>query len=222
MSVLEVLQRVNPHIVIENVRSKTFSLYGKRYENFDAKTLIDRCIETAVVPHEGSVYIPSLEELEVLPELETLRTGCFGQLEIQCGVCMGQNSLMNALEYHKSSEINIAVSDLVLLLADVRDVDSENRLDARTVKAFYLEKGDVVELYATTLHFCPCGAGKSFFAIVILPRGTNTPLANEVKNAEPLLWARNKWLLAHEDNSALIRRGAHAGIYNENWSIYPV
>ena len=37
-----------------------------------------------------------------------------------------------------------------------------------------------------------------------------------------MLWAQNKWLLAHEDNTSLVARGGFPGIYGENWMINPV
>ena len=52
--------------------------------------------------------------------------------------------------------MNVAVTPLVLLLAKLDDVGADGRLDSAKVKAFLLERGDVVEVYADTLHFCPC------------------------------------------------------------------
>ena len=43
----------------------------------------------------------------------------FGEMEIQIGYCNGHNSMLNALEYHKSSEINVAATDAVLLLGSI-------------------------------------------------------------------------------------------------------
>ena len=222
MLTLKKLQQENPHIRIENIHSSAFSAYGKVYSDFDAAGLITVCEKAVILPQEGVVYKPSLPELEALPDVERLSRECFGQIPVQCGVCMGFNQVMGGLEYHKSSEINIAVSDMVLFLGDQRDIDAHYRLDSGTVKAFYLQKGDVVELYATTLHFAPCGAGESFCCIVVLPTGTNTPLETKPAESDPLLWARNKWLLAHEQNEVLIKRGVKAGIYNENWKINPL
>ena len=118
---LEKLQQKNPHIRIKNIHSPAFSAYGKVYPDFDASVLIKACEAAVTLPQEGVVYKPSLPELEILPDAEKLSRECFGQMPVQCGVCMGFNQVMGGLEYHKSSEINIAVTDLVLLLADLRD-----------------------------------------------------------------------------------------------------
>ena len=62
------------------------------------------------------IYEPSIKELEDLKIAEELRIREFGELPIQIGYCNGNNYLLNAVEYHRSSEINVAVTDLILLL----------------------------------------------------------------------------------------------------------
>ena len=76
-------------------------------------------------------------------------------------------------------------------------------------------------MYATTLHFCPCEvSAEGFRCIVVLPRGTNHPLQQpRPDNAEGrLLWAKDKWLIAHEEAPA-VQRGAYVGIHGENYEI---
>ena len=55
---------------------------------------------------------------------------------------------------------------------------------------------------------------------VVLPKGTNTDKPAIVnKNAEDaLLWARNKWLLAHPESSEAAE-GAWIGLVGENVDI---
>ncbi len=171
------------------------------------------------MPEEGSRYLPEVSELDTHPDADILRNQCLGQLDAQIGICLGHNNRLNALEYHKSSEINIAVTDLVLLLADQRDMELDGRISSDKVKGFYLHKGDVVEVYATTLHFCPCEVENGFSCIVVLPRNTNKPLNDGIEQKDELLFAKNKWLFAHEDNQALINRGAKAKIYGQNLEV---
>ncbi len=52
----------------------------------------------------------------------------------------------------KSSEINIAITDMVLLLGKVQEVEN-NVFHSNDVIAFFVPKGTAVELYSTTLHF---------------------------------------------------------------------
>ena len=55
------------------------------------------------------IYVPSVEEMEALPDAEEMKNRGFGGLPIQIGYCNGDNRKLNGLEYHRSSEINIAV-----------------------------------------------------------------------------------------------------------------
>ena len=124
--------------------------------------------------------------------------------------------------YHKSSEIDVAFTPLVLLLAKVQSIEN-NKLDTSCVEGFYLPKGTAVELYATTLHFSPCKVSdEGFKCIVILPNGTNESLPQLPHNPiaeEQLLWMRNKWLLAHPE-SAPAAKGAWVGLTGENLKLY--
>ena len=64
---------------------------------------------------------------------------------------------------------------------------------------------------------CVNGGKNGFISIVGLQRDTNLPLEDTEK--KHFLWAKNKWLIAHEKNTSLVNRGAYAGIYGENWNI---
>ena len=56
-----------------------------------------------------------------------------------------------------------------------------------------------------------------FGCVVGLPKDTNTALVDSKESK--LLWAKNKWLLAHTKNEGLVARGAVAGITGENFEI---
>ena len=76
----------------------------------------------------------------------------------------------------------------------------------------------MVEIYATSLHFCPCEVSKNGFGCVVgLPTGTNTDLT--VKKEDPMLFRKNKWIIAHVDNEALKNKGVVAGITGLNYEI---
>ncbi len=171
--------------------------------------------EKIAMPESGSAYElsrPEFEELDIAKEIELKY---FGGIKTQTGYCYGKSNRMDALEWHKNSEINIAVTDMILLLGKVQDV-KDGRYDSANVKAFKVPKGAVIEVYATTMHFCPINTEESGFGcVVILPVGTNTVL--QQKSPDKLLFKTNKWLIAHEDNTALIEKGVHPGIYGENF-----
>lgn len=59
-----------------------------------------------------------------------------------------------------------------------------------------------------------------FRCVVVLPEGTNTELSGPVGKIgeDALLYARNKWLIAHEE-SVLPEEGAYAGLIGANLSV---
>ena len=214
MDKLAALRQANPHIEIHSVRDDAFRAYG-RVIHTNTQALCDAAEAAVSFPEEGSRYEASVAELET--EAAFLQEEFCGQLDEQMGLCWGHSNQMNALEWHTCNEFNVAVRELVLLLAKRGDVEENSRLDAGKIKAFYLPKGEMVEVYADTLHFCPCEVTKDGFSCIVgLQRGTNLPLEDRKQG---LLWAKNKWLLAHEDNVSLVQRGAFPGIYGENWTI---
>ncbi|MBQ2707555.1 MAG: DUF4867 family protein, partial [Clostridia bacterium] len=154
---------------------------------------------------------------EALPIREMIKEELYGELPIQMGNCWGYNSQMNAMEWHKNSEINVAATDLVLLLAKLDDIE-DGKLDAAKVVAFFVAKGEAVEVYADTLHFCPIQVEDSGFnCVVVLPEGTNTDLDN--KPADPLLYRKNKWIFTHVDNEAHKAKGIVPAIFGENYIV---
>lgn len=87
----------------------------------------------------------------------------YGEMPVQIGYCNGHNSKLNALEYHRDSEINVAATDMILMLGLLTDVEKDHTYDTSKVKAFLVPAGTAVEVYATTLHYAPCGVdGKGF------------------------------------------------------------
>ena len=133
-------------------------------------------------------------------------------------MCWGRNSKLNCLEYHRDSELNIGEGEYILLVARLDEVEN-GVLDTAKVKAFRAPGGIPVEVYATTLHYAPCGPapGEPFRVAIVLPRGTNFPMPNIApKNAEDTyMTARNKWLLAHPESDEA-KHGAHVGLAGEN------
>ncbi|WP_027309110.1 DUF4867 family protein [Caloramator sp. ALD01] len=206
---------------IYSVYDKEFKEYGRVLEGYDFSEVIRYMDEKTSVPSEGNIYVASCEEMEVLNIKDKIQEGVYGFMDIQIGYCNGNNSRLNALEYHKGSEVNVAVTDLVLFLSRVFDMDGLN-LDTRNVKAFYLPKGTAVEIYSTTMHFAPCRVSDDGFkCVVILPKGTNTPITKfgEGVGEERLLFMKNKWIIAHGDRQDLINRGAHRGLVGMNYEL---
>lgn len=206
---IEKLKDKNPSLALYHVDSPEFASFGRVIKDLDVTAILEAA-EKISLPEQGSSYVPTEPRFEALPLAKALRDKCFGTLPTQVGYCWGYNNFLNATEWHFSSEINIAVTQLILILCHVWDI-RDGKIDASQFKAFYLPKGAVVEVYATSGHFCPCQVEDSGFGCVVaLPAGTNVPLAE--KAADPLLFRQNKWLLCHEENQSLIGRGVVPGI----------
>lgn len=199
---------------IQNVADAAFGKYGKILEGYDVSRLLKEMEHTPL--SKDVIYVPSVEELEVLPVEKEFRDRGYGGLPIQIGYCNGDNRQLNALEYHRSSEVNIAVTDMILLIGAQQDIKADYTYDTSFVEAFLVPAGTVVEVYATTLHYAPCNAVEGGFrCVVILPKGTNTKLNRTPENdgEDRLLTAKNKWLIAHKDAKIA---GAFNGLIGDN------
>jgi len=204
-------------IEIKKVTDAAFRKYGRVITGIDCAELIEKMGSTPCP--DDVIYIPSDANLEALSVCKELTDSVYGELPIQIGYCNGHNSLLNAVEYHRSSEINIACDDLILLLGQQQDITDDFTYDTSKIEAFLLPAGTAIECYATTLHYAPCGVdGNGFRCVIVLPRDTNLDLeANiNVRTEDPLLVAKNKWLIAHPDAKI---SGAHNGLIGENISV---
>lgn len=144
---------------IQNVTDASFRKYGKIITEYSFEKILKE-MEHTPLPKDV-VYVPSVEELEVLPEAAEICKKGFGGLPIQIGYCNGDNHKLNALEYHRSSELDIAQTDLILLLGMQQDIEDGDIYDTAKVEAFLVPAGTGVELYATTLHHPPFITGSS-------------------------------------------------------------
>ncbi|MGN8632625.1 DUF4867 family protein [Blautia sp. HCP3S3_G3] len=199
---------------IQNVADASFRKYGKVLEGYDLSALLKEMKHTPVP--EDVVYVPSVEELEALDVAKDLRNKAYGGLPIQIGYCNGHNKKLNAVEYHRNSEVNVAVTDLVLLIGWQQDIEDDFTYDTSKIEAFLVPAGTAIEVYATTLHYAPCNVNESGFqCVVVLPAETNTELTFETAKTgeDSLMTAKNKWLIAHEEAGIA---GAFNGLKGEN------
>lgn len=200
------------------VTDEAFRPYG-RVLDLDVTEFVKLINGHPATKAETVVYEPSVKEFEDLPLFAELTNKFWGELAPEFGHCSGFNKSLNAVEYHRSSEIDIAATDLVLMLGKQQDIDYETlTYDTAKIENFFVPAGTAVELYATTLHYAPCGIdGKEFRCGVVLPKGTNLPLKGKSgeKGENRLLFAANKWLIAHSD-SGLEKDGAWIGLKGKN------
>lgn len=211
---------------IKSVFSHSFEKYGKVLTGYDVTDLLKKLDETTKMPADAVIYEPGDAGLESLPIYKEFSDNAYGGMPIQIGYCNGNNTKLNCLEWHRGSELNIPSKDIVLLLAPLQSVKN-GVLSTSAVEAFYVPAGTIVQVYETTLHYAPCNAVKNgekttdgFRVIIVLPKDTNTEKpALEAKNLEDkLLWARNKWLIAHPDTTEA-KAGAFVGLKGVNIDI---
>ena len=202
---------------IQKVTDPAFRKYGQVLEGYDFTGLIKEMKHTPVP--EDVIYVPSVEELEALDIMKDLQNKGYGGLPVQIGYCNGHNKKLNAVEYHRNSEINVAVTDLVLLIGHQQYIELDHTYDTSKIEAFLVPAGTGIEVYATTLHYAPCHVNEGGFqCVVVLPKGTNTDLTfqTEKTGEDSLMTAKNKWLIAHEDAKIA---GAFNGLKGENITI---
>ena len=202
---------------IQKVTDPAFRKYGQVLEGYDFTGLIKEMKHTPVP--EDVIYVPSVEELEALDIMKDLQNKGYGGLPIQIGYCNGHNKKLNAVEYHRNSEINVAVTDLVLLIGHQQDIEPDHTYDTSKIEAFLVPAVTGIEVYATTLPYAPCHVNEGGFqCVVVLPKGTNTDLTfqTEKTGEDSLRTAKNKWLIAHEDAKIAC---AFNGLKGENITI---
>ena len=202
---------------MKSVHDIEFKQYGRVLDVNTAEFVATMKAKEAI--KEGVVYEPSDTDLEALPLFKQMQDEVYGGLEVEFGFCSGYNNKLNAVEYHRSSEINVAVTDLVLLIGSQQDITDDFTYDTSKIEAFLVPAGTGIEVYATTLHYAPCNVQDGGFqCVVVLPAGTNTDLTFETAKTgeDSLLTAKNKWLIAHEDAAI---EGAVNGLRGENITI---
>lgn len=202
---------------IYDVTDERFNKYGRIIKDIDFTELI-KAMEETPCP-DDVVYVPGDERLEALPVKKELADKTYGELPIQIGYCNGHNCMLNALEYHRSSEINIAATDAVLMVGSQQDITKELTYDTAKVEAFLVPAGTGVEVYATTLHYAPCGVNDEGFKVaIVLPKGTNLELEEKHEGYEDAhLTAKNKWLLGHPEGG--LPEGSPMGLIGKNLNL---
>lgn len=219
---LEILNAVND-VPVLSVFDPAFAPYGRVIEGCDFSRADEYMLEKTDIPESGNIYVPSVPELEESELKFDIENTLYGSMPVQIGFCNGRNTTYNGFEYHKCSEINYAVTPFMLVLGHVWDI-RDNTYDIRSAQVFFVPAGTAIEMYQTTLHLSPCRVcDEGFKDIVILARGTNTPLTEKTESADPesvLLLQRNKWVIAHPEREPLIKQGAHPGVIGENKELF--
>lgn len=203
---------------IYSVESTAFQTYGTVIKGYDFSEITDYLEGCTQIPVRGNCYVASDLEMENMEIARRIKREIYGEMPIQVGFCNGRNETCNGFEYHKCSEINIAATDLFLILGHVWDMEGDS-YDTEKAQVFFIEKGTAVELYQTTLHLSPCScSSQGYKTAVILASGTNTALASEEKTGT--LFLKNKWLIVHPEHSPLVLQGAKATVTGERFRVH--
>ncbi len=181
-----------------------------RQVNYDFSEIVEESKKLQI--HDGNEYIRDDESCKNKKVVDLLYRNVFAEMPLQTGWCYGKNTKMNGMEWHKSSEVVVACTDMVLLLGDYFDI-KDDRYNSSKAVALYLSCGQAVELFPLTLHLAPLPVSDYFVSAIILPQGTNMPLDGLI---EKTLRAKNKWLLVHSENIMGISLGGQEGIDGNN------
>ncbi|MBQ6980135.1 MAG: DUF4867 family protein [Clostridia bacterium] len=201
---------------IYKITDKEFQDYGQVLEGYNLKDVLNELAKLNV-PENGIYYKASVDILEKGEEYLKMQERGFGGLPIQIGYVGGNNKKLNCLEYHKSSEFNIALDDVILVLGKQTDI-RDGLFDTTSCKAFLVPAGQGVELYATTLHYAPMNINEKPYRVAcVLPRGTNgnKPKFDVVTKEDLMCAGTNKWLMAHSESNEA-KSGAYVGLMGEN------
>lgn len=206
---------------MKKVTDESFKKYG-RILDLDTKEFVEVMMKKDTVM-EGTVYKASDPDFEQLPLFTQLQKEVYGDVPIEFGYCNGRNNKLNAVEYHRCSEIDIAATDLILMLGCQQDINyANNTYETEKIEQFFIPAGTAVELYATTLHFAPSRENNEEFRCgIVLIKDTNLPLETkptDTTGENRLLFARNKWLICHSESKPA-KNGGCIGLIGKNLEI---
>ena len=106
---------------IKKVTDKAFQKYGAVITGMDFSELL-AWGKTTPAPDEV-IYEPSIKEAEALKISGDISRQIYGEMPIQVGYCNGKNHKADTLEYHRGEELDIAVTDLIVVLGSRIDME---------------------------------------------------------------------------------------------------
>lgn len=204
---LDTIREKNKNITIYAITDDQFEPYG-RLLSLDVKDVIEHlATEEAVFSQlPKAQYVVDREDLHSFSVFSEIQREVFGELPIQVGVVQGRNQAATGTEFHQGSEVNIAVTDCLLVLGKKEKLLAEGKIDIKDMDIFYVPKGTVIEVYSSTLHYTPIEAnGNGFSLVVVLIKGTNTDI--DAKKGT-MLTKKNKWYICHPSQKQKIEQGA--------------
>ena len=103
-TVLEMLRKKNPGLPLYSVTDPEFKRYGRILAGETGE--LAQALDTCAIPEEGNCYHASEPVLEQVSLMKDMKRVVFGDMPIEAGYCNGRGFQLNAMEYHKCSEVN--------------------------------------------------------------------------------------------------------------------
>ena len=121
---------------VYSIHDERFKKYGFVLAGYDYTELFE-ALKEVPMPVEGIDYVASLESLENCAAAKEMEIRGFGAMPVQLGYVSGRARQMNGLEYHKSSEYNIPMNDVIVLLGMQQDI-VDGKYDSSKCEAFLI------------------------------------------------------------------------------------
>ena len=214
----------NPTYTIKKTTDQAFAKYGKIYTNYDVSDVIKYMDDNITIDQTSNVYVPSNAELEKVPSMQTIGTDIYAGMPFEAGECTGQSSNFTAVEYHQGSELNVMLTDVVMVLGKRSVLEESGTFNAKEqAELFFVPRGTVVEFYSDTLHYSPIKVDDSGFKIIVmLPAGSNHPLPENFHSNNPRIVKKNKFQVVHESRTDKIEQGAQIEVSGDLIELSPL
>lgn len=224
MNKYEELCKQNPTYTIKQISDPEFTKYGKIYTNYDVTDVMEYMDKNITIDKTSNIYVPSNAELEKISSMQTIATDIFAGMPFEAGECTGQSSNFTAVEYHQGSELNVMLTDVVMVLGKRNILEENGTFNAKEQgELFFVPRGTVVEFYSDTLHYSPIKVDNSGFKIIVmLPAGSNQPLPENFHSNNPRIVKKNKFQVVHESRTDKIKQGAQIGVSGDLIELVPL
>ncbi len=212
---LATLQSKNKNLTLYHVNNPMFLRYGIVHGKVNCEPLLEH-LSKLTPPTKGYQTVLADHTVTSHLDCDAFSHLYFGGQPIQAGYCMGLKNQLDVVEYHNSSEIMIALTDMIVAVGHRKDLWDDYSYQSKHIRGFYVNKGDLIELYATTLHSAPFHVHNDGFKVIrITAEGTGEPLMKETKTP---LFRRNQWLLGHPEATHL-EAGICKGLVGNNYKV---
>ena len=220
---LETIREQNKNYTILDVTSSEFKVYGNVLEGYNITGIKEYAEKNIAIPEEGNIYSPTNNGLEAFKVIKEIQADVYAGLPVEAGECAGNNTSFSAYEYHQGSEVNIVLTDVLMVLGK-REQAIDGVFNAQEdAKIFYVPAGTIIEMYSATLHYSPCIVDESGFkVIVILIKGSNEPFEDDFETKNKQIVKTNKFQLVHETRTDKIADGIKVGLVGELITLNPI